>query len=346
MAANAQNTEQPPLQSLSLPFKTRIAVKFLSFITDYVRRDNGTVNRRLFNLLDRHIPAKPNPINGVSTHDITVDADKNLWFRLFIPHRPPPTPQSKLPVIVFFHGGGFVFLSAASGVYDAACRRFAGELNAVVCSVEYRLAPEHKLPTPYDDGADILTFLDKNRRKISCWPGNADVSQCFVAGDSAGGNISHHVVAKALSQRFHDLKVIGMINIQPFFGGSDSVISETALEGAPVVSAARTEWMWKAVLQAGEDKDHWAVNVCGPNGVDLTGSDFPETLLFIGGFDPLKDWQRRYYEWLRKCGVVVKLVEYNDAIHGFYLFNELPQARLLFAEVKEFIGKQITKVVN
>ncbi|KNA06755.1 hypothetical protein SOVF_178100 [Spinacia oleracea] len=335
-------------QTLSLPFKTRFQVSVLSFVTDIVRRNNGTINRRIINLLDRRVPPNPTPYNSVSTHNVVFDPSNNLWFRLFVPHHTDAV--ASLPVIVFFHGGGFSLLSAASNVYDAVCRRFARKLNAVVCSVEYRLSPEHKLPCQYDDGFAVLKFLDnpQNLRDIPHWPENADVSTVFIAGDSAGGNLAHHLTvnyAKS-SSSFNLLKVAGLINIQPYFGGKERVDSEVELEGMPVVSMERTEWLWKAFLPEGQDCDHWAVNVSGPNAVDISGLKLPPILLFVGGFDPLKDWQKRYYEWLRRNGKDVKLVEYSTAIHAFYVFPELPQANLLFAEIKEFIIKKQNSTVR
>ncbi|XP_048498317.2 probable carboxylesterase 18 [Beta vulgaris subsp. vulgaris] len=337
-----------PSQSISLPFKTRVQVSILNFVTDAVRRTNGTINRRLMNILDRRIPPNPTPLNSVSSHDVVFDQPKNLYFRLFIPHKNDVVSTSSLPVIVFFHGGGFAFLSAASHAYDAVCRRFSRKLNAVVCSVEYRLSPEHKLPSQYDDGFSVLKFLDdaKNRRNIPQWPENADVSTLFLAGDSAGGNLAHHLAVKFAqsSSTFSLLNVVGLINIQPFFGGKERVESEVELEGAPIVSMDRTEWLWKALLPDGLDFDCWAVNVSGPNAVDISGLNLPPTVLFVGGFDPLKDWQKRYCEWLRKNEKDVKLVEYETAIHAFYVFPELPQTNLLFNEIKEFINNQISKV--
>ncbi|CAO2827404.1 unnamed protein product [Amaranthus hypochondriacus] len=337
-------TQTPQSDSLSLPFKTRIQLTFLNFVTDAVRRNNGTINRRVMNFLDRRSPPNPIPHNSVSSHDVVVDPSKDLWFRLFIPHNQSDTVSS-LPIIVFFHGGGFAFLSASSYAYDAVCRRFTRKLNAVVCSVEYRLSPEYKFPCQYDDGFSVLKFLD-NPKQIPNFPQNADVSSVFLAGDSAGGNLAHHLAVKfaTSSATFSKLNVIGLINIQPFFGGNERVDSEIELEGAPIVSMARTQWLWKAFLPDGVDLDHWAVNVSGRNAVDISRVEFPPTVLFVGGFDPLKDWQKRYYEWLRRNRKDVKLVEYSTAIHAFYVFPELPETSKLFDEIMEFIGKQISKV--
>lgn len=339
MAANSE-----PLQSLSLPFKTRIQIALLNLATDAVRRNDFTVNRRVMNLLDRRVPADPKPYRGVATHDVTVDLDRHLWFRLFVPSA--AATSTTTPVIIFFHGGGFAFLSAASQPYDAVCRRFARRLNAVVCSVKYRLAPEHKFPAQYDDGFDVLTFLNDRRREIPDWPESADVTKCFVVGDSAGGNIAHHIAVRACRSTFSDLKVIGLINIQPFFGGKERAKSEIELEGAPIVSLGRTEWMWQAFLPNGLDMDHWAVNVCGPNAEDISGLDFPATVVLVGGFDPLQDWQRRYYEWLKRAGKAAELVEYPTAIHAFYVFPELPETTHFFADVKEFVQRRCSKAGN
>ncbi|XP_021734692.1 probable carboxylesterase 18 [Chenopodium quinoa] len=343
--ATTTNTTPSPIKSLSLPFKTRVKVTAINFATDIVRRTDGTINRILMNLLDRRVGPNPTPYNSVSTHDVVFDPSNNLWFRLFVPHK---SDVVSFPIIVFFHGGGFAFLSAASNAYDAVCRRFARKLNAVVCSVEYRPSPEHKFPSQYEDTFAVLKFLDNpdNRKNLPFWPEKADLSTVFFAGDSAGGNLAHHLAvnyAKS-SSTFTLLKVIGLVNIQPFFGGKERVNSEIELEGAPVVSMDRTQWLWKAFLPDGLDCDHWAVNVSGPNAIDISRVEYPPTLLFVGGFDPLKDWQKRYYEWLRRNGKDVKLVEYSSAIHAFYVFPELPEAELLFAEVKEFFNNQISKV--
>ncbi|KNA04522.1 hypothetical protein SOVF_198920, partial [Spinacia oleracea] len=253
----------PTPQSLSLPFKTRVQVTLLSFVIDGVRRNNGTINRAVVKLFDRHVPPNPIPHKSVSSHDVVFDPSNNLWFRLYVPHH--SAAVASLPVIVFFHGGGFSLLSAASNIYDAVCRRFSRELNVVVCSVEYGLCPEHKFPSQYNDGYAILKFLEEpqNRLGIPHWPKNADISTVFLAGDSAGGNLVHYLAvnyAKS-SSSFSHLKIAGIINIQPFFGGKEPANSEIELDGMPLITRERSEWMWKAYLPEGEDWDHWAVNV-------------------------------------------------------------------------------------
>ncbi|XP_059296889.1 probable carboxylesterase 18 [Lycium ferocissimum] len=336
--------------SPGLPWKTRVALYVVSAVTDYSRRPNGTVNRRLLSICRLRTSSNPNPINNVKSFDITVDSSRDLWFRLFIPTTDESRNLISLPIIVFFHGGGFVYLSADTTAYDAVCRRFARKLPAVVVSVNYRLAPEHRYPAQYGDGFDVLKFLD-NEKNRGILPENVDLSCCFVAGDSAGGNIAHHVAKRAseLTSDFNSLKVIGLVAIQPFFGGEERTEAEIRLAKIdPLVSLSRTDWMWKAFLPPGEgiDRDHEVINVSGPRAIDISKLDFPATMVVVSGFDSLQDWQRRYYEWLKKSGKEVYLSEYPTMVHAFYIFPELPESTQLILEIKDFIYKQCSKVVK
>lgn len=136
-----------------------------------------------------------------------------------------------------------------------------------------------------------------------------------------------------------------MVSIQPFFGGEERTEAEVRLEGSPLVSMVRTDWLWKAFLPDGSDRDHGAANVSGPNSEDLSGLDnYPDTLVFVGGFDPLQDWQKRYYEWLRKQGKEAQLIEYPHMIHAFYVFPDLPESSQLISQVKDFIIKRVSNL--
>lgn len=113
--------------------------------------------------------------------------------------------------------------------------------------------------------------------------------------------------------------------------------------GVPLISVERTDWMWKAMLPDGSNRDHESVNVSGPNALDVAGMDYPDTIVFVGGFDPLLDWQKRYCEWLRKSGKEAELIEYPNMIHAFYVFPELPEASQLISQVTDFINKRVSK---
>lgn len=323
-----------------LPLKVRISVFFLSFLMNISRRRNGTLNRSLFDFFDLKAPPTPNPVDGVKSSDVTVDPSRNLWFRLFTPTI-SASSTSFLPVVVYFHGGAFSFLSASSSPYDGICRQLSRSIPSVVVSVNYRLCPEHRCPSQYDDGFDVLKFLDLNGDVL---PEIADVSRCFLAGDSAGANLAHHVAVRVGQEEPGRVKVIGLVSIQPFFGGVDRTESETRLDGAPITSVSNTDWFWDIFLPKGSDRDHEAVNVTGPNCLNISGMNFPDTIIFVGGLDPLLDRQRKYYEWLKISGKKVELVEYPNTIHAFYFFPELPQSSQQISRVRGFVNQRLSKM--
>lgn len=340
-----------------LPWVTRMTISFLSFVTDTSRRSNGTVNRRFLRFFDLRSPPTPDPkptatgSRSVSTSDVTVDPSRDLWFRLFIPASASSAAPKSLPVLVFFHGGGFVFLSPDCFAYDAVCRKMARKIPAVVVSVNYRLSPEHRCPSQYDDGFDVLKFLDVNHDGVL--PKAADLSRCFLAGDSAGANLAHHVAVRVAlarkggsssSSNLGAVRVEGLIAIQPFFGGEERTEAEMRLPRGPVVTVERTDWMWKACLPEGASRDHPFCNVSGTEAEDISGlGEFPDrTVVVVGGLDPLQDWQRKYYEWLRRSGKDARLLEYPRMIHAFYIFPELPDSTHLLTQLRDFIYNPTT----
>ncbi|KAK7364219.1 hypothetical protein VNO80_12719 [Phaseolus coccineus] len=330
-----------------IPWKARISLTFLSTISDTARRSNGTINRRLLNLLDLKSQANATPVNGVTSKDITIDAENKLWFRLFTPS--VSFAAGSLPVIIFFHGGCFTFFSPDSLGYDAFCRRLCRHVPAVVVSVNYPLTPEHQFPSQYDNGEHILYFLDENPMVL---PENADVSKCFLAGDSAGANLAHNVAIRVGKMGLQEnrvgnlglrrIRVVGFVSIQPLFGGEERTEAEVKFEGVSLVSMERADWMWKVFLPDGSDRDHQASNVSGPNSEDLSGLDYPDTLVFVGGFDPLQDWQRRYHDWLKNWGKKVHMIEYPNMFHAFYIFQDLPESSHLITQIKDFINTKLS----
>nr|GEV68976.1 probable carboxylesterase 18 [Tanacetum cinerariifolium] len=167
------------------------------------RRD-GTPNRHLLKPLQRRVPPISEPNNGVKTYDVDMDPTSKLWFRVFVPTEEGAVED--LPIVVFFHGGGFVYLSANANIYDVLCRRFARSVPAIVVSLDYRLAPEHQYPVQHNDCFDMLKYLDDDENRSKWLPDNANISRCFLVGDSAGGNIAHHVAQRACEFKFNRLK--------------------------------------------------------------------------------------------------------------------------------------------
>ncbi|KAJ6832443.1 putative carboxylesterase 18 [Iris pallida] len=326
----------------TFPLKIRLFYFLLNAAFRAVARRDGTlaVNRKLFSFLDLSAPPSPTPdADGVSTSDHVVDPARNLFVRHFLPSAPPP-PAARLPVIVYFHGGGFVSGSAVDRPMDGFCRLLAGRTPAHVVSVEYRLAPEHRFPAPYDDGEDVLRWLDGGGGPV---PADC-LSAVFLAGDSAGGNIAHHVARRAARPggTLGRLRVVGVVAIQPFLGGEEETESERRV---PFVSWKYIRMAWRAFLPEGASLDHEAASVFGPGGSMLsTGgpedwAGFPETMVVIGEWDPFQDRQRWYCDGLRRVGVRVHQVEYAHAVHAFFMFDK-SQREQLVKEVGEFVRRR------
>ncbi|XP_076956412.1 putative carboxylesterase 18 [Bidens hawaiensis] len=338
-----ESATQSP-KSLSLPLSTRIVLSEIDPAIDLLLRKDSTVPRRLLKLVDFRTPPLSIPVHGVKTHDVVVDPTRNLWFRVFVPTQ---YAAEDLPVMVYFHGGGYIILSPDVPVYDYVCRKFARELHAVVVSVDYRLAPENRHPAQHDDGFDVLKFLDNEKNRSKWLPKNANISRCFIAGDSAGGHLAHHVTLRASQSKFQQLQVIGLVAIQPFFGGEERTDSEIRLDGSvPIVTMKRTDWFWNAFMPSVEpyNRDHPIINVSGPNAVDISKMDFPPTMVVAAGFDPLRDRHIRYYQWLKSNGKGAYFIDFPNMFHVFFLFSELPESDQLISDVKGFVHKVLNKV--
>ncbi|KAK6148211.1 hypothetical protein DH2020_019123 [Rehmannia glutinosa] len=338
--ADNKNTKSQPA---GLPFITRLKLLIVASSRNLYIRPDGTINRRIFSLIDIKASAPATKlINGtaISTSDVPVDPTRDLWFRLFTPsttNTNNSNSNKSLPLIVYFHGGGFMSYGADSKSFDDLCSNLAAKVPAVIASINYRLAPEHKYPSQYDDAFDALKFIDTQNYAVL--PACTDFNKCFIAGDSAGGNIAHHVTVRALQNacEFDKIKITCIIALQPFFGGEELTESEIRLTKAPMIDVKRTDLMWRNFLPEGANRNHPAAHVLG---TELKNLDFPETFVIVGGNDPLQDWQRRYVEGLKNCGKQVEYIEYPNAFHGFYGFPELPENALLFEDVASFIRKQ------
>ncbi|MFA5120065.1 alpha/beta hydrolase [Zavarzinia sp.] len=220
--------------------------------------------------------------------------------RLYVPENLPAGPA---PLLVFFHGGGFVIGDREA--YDLPCRRLADEARCLVLSVEYRLAPEHIFPAAIDDCIAVW-------RHVTAMPGDygADPARIGVGGDSAGGHLSAVVSQQA--------KVLGLplprhqLLIYPVTDMTRDWPSHKTYGEGFLLTAELMTWFMAKFLPAGTDMADPRVS---PGAVaDLSG--LPPATLVIAGFDPLQDEGRAYGEKLGAAGVPVKLIACDTLIHG------------------------------
>lgn len=328
-----------------VPLNTWVLISNFKLAYNILRRADGTFNRELAEFLERKVPANVIPVDGVLSFD-HVDRSTGLLNRVYLPAPDGETPwgfeelekplstTEVVPVIIFFHGGSFTHSSANSAIYDTFCRRLVSICGAAVVSVNYRRSPEHRYPCAYDDGWAALKWV-KSRTWLQS--GKDSKVHAYLAGDSSGGNIAHHVAMMAAEA---EVEVLGNILLHPMFGGQMRTESEKKLDGKYFVTVQDRDWYWRAYLPEGEDRDHPACNPFGPRGKSIKGFNFPKSLVVVAGLDLMQDWQLAYVEGLRNSDQEVKLLYLKQATIGFYFLPNNDHFYTLMEEMKNFLHPQ------
>ncbi|XP_057952732.1 carboxylesterase 1-like [Malania oleifera] len=273
--------------------------------------------------------------------DVQLNPHLGTWLRLYLPRQPLVTFSSsgKLPVVFYYHGSGFIISSAASALTHDFCSEMAVHLPAAVVSIEYRLAPEHRLPAAYEDAVEALRWLKRFDDEWVCE--FADVSNCFLMGSSAGANMAYHAGLRAASTNgdLEPVKIRGLILHHPFFGGSKRTGSEMRLVNDPILPLSVTDLMWELSLPIGVDRDH---EYCNPTAGKGRGQlDEIKRLgwrVLVTGCDgdPLVDRQKEAAEMMEGEGVEVVAHFVEGDHHGIELMVP-DKAKALFGILKNFI---------
>ncbi|KAF3433075.1 hypothetical protein FNV43_RR24177 [Rhamnella rubrinervis] len=291
-------------------------------------------------------PPEPDPSTTTSmvlSKDIPVNSTNQTFVRLFLPRHvldsdSPNTTNIKLPLIFYFHGGAFIHCSAASTFFHIFCSNMALQLQAIIVSVEYRLAPEHRLPLAYDDAVEALHWIKTTKEG---WVGEfADFSNCFLMGTSAGANIAYHAALRACeaAEDLGPLKIRGLLLHHPFIGGVERTGSELRMENDPMLPLYVCDEAWSFSLPVGADRDH---EFCNP--MVGGGSDYFDRIRVMGlrAFvsacygDPLIDRQMELVKMLEEKGVET-VTYYCEGSHGLEI-TDPSKAQDLFRVLKCFI---------
>lgn len=211
-----------------------------------------------------------------------------------------PAGSGQFPVIVFFHGGGWV-VGSLDG-YDNVCTRLANRVHAVVVSVDYRLAPEHPFPAAVEDATAALQWVADHAGEF-----NGDVERIGVAGDSAGGNLA---AVSALWARDHGPQVSQQLLFYPatdFLRETDS-FKENA-EGYFLTEDLIT-WFGE---QYKADGDDWRASPARATSLE----NLPPAYVVTAEFDPLRDEAEQYAKALTDAGGKAEVHRYDGVPHGF-----------------------------
>lgn len=262
------------------------------------------------------------PAPGVSASDISVEgASGKLPARVY----KPEGVSGKLPVVVYFHGGGWVI--ADLDTYDAGPRAIAKLANAIVISVHYRQAPEHKFPAAHDDAIAAYKWVLANADAQG-----GDPKRIAVMGESAGGNLAINVAIAARDQKlqapFHEAL------IYPVAGVDMETASYKENEKAKPLNKAMMSWFVEQISKSRDDKNSPMIDIVGK--ADVKG--LPSTTIVTAQIDPLRTDGERLAAKLKDAGVQVEAKNFEGATHEFFGMDAVVKDA---GEAQAFVAQQL-----
>jgi acetyl esterase len=234
-----------------------------------------------------------------------------------------PAGRAPFPVLVYFHGGGWVIGNLET--HDALCRHLANAASAVVVSVDYRLAPEHPFPSSGEDAYAATRWVAANAAAIG------GAGRIAVGGDSAGGNLAA-VVALMARDRGGPPLVFQLLVYPVTDAPSANTASYRENAEGYFLTAKTMHWFWNHYC--GKNPDLSDPYLCPLRARDL--KSLPPALVVTAEFDPLRDEGEAYAARLREAGVPATAKRYPGMIHGFFGMGALlTQARVATKEATE-----------
>lgn len=254
----------------------------------------------------RQFPAKP-PRQTPSYREVFIaPVDEERPLRCLIVD-PIPDAQNR-PVLVYYHGGGFIFGSPEITLPTA--QKLAEDVGCLIVLLEYRLAPEHPYPAALEDGLRVLSWLDANADRL-----RLDTSRIAIGGDSAGGG--HAVV---LTEAAYERSPINPSNLFLVYPMLDNETGADGTGGTRIWTAKNNRFGWASYMGSAA-----AVDVTVPATIK-TLQNFPPTFLATGTLDLFFDENIRFVEDLQSKGVSVEHHVFEGAYHAFDVM--VPEAKI------------------
>lgn len=261
---------------------------------------------------------------GVSARDLSISArDGNALeaclYRPDVVHSESHGPAQNLPVLLYFHGGGFTIGSIAS--HDILCRQLCHLAGCAVVSVNYRLAPEYKFPTASNDAWDALQWLASHAKSLQL-----DPLRMAVGGDSAGGTLA---AVCAVLARDAGLHLCLQLLIYPGCAAHQDTASHKTFANGYVLAEAQISWFFGQYVRTPADRDDW--RFAPLNAPDVDG--VAPAWIGLAECDPLVDEGVMYADKLRAAGVIVDLDIYRGVTHEFIKMGRaIPEAKQAHAD--------------
>ncbi|MFN3648168.1 MAG: alpha/beta hydrolase [Armatimonadota bacterium] len=246
----------------------------------------------------------------------------------------PRGAAEPLPVIVYYHGGGWAI--ANLGTYEPSARALAEKTGAMVVSVAYRQAPEHRFPTAHEDSFAAYQWITENADELG-----ADPNRIAVAGESAGGNLA---VAVALRAREQGVRPpIHILAVYPIADGDTESASYDEYAEARPLNRPMMQWFFDQYLEETDDAQNPWISL-----VDADLNRLPTTTILNAEIDPLRSDGEELAQRMRSAGVSVQQRTYPGVTHEFFgmsaVLDQADQAQDLAAQrLRQSFGTQTTR---
>ena len=242
--------------------------------------------------------AAPEAVGMVANRTISTSAG-SLPVRVYT-----PAGKGPFPVIVYYHGGGFVI--ATMDTYDGSARALANAAGAVLVSVEYRKAPEHKFPAAHDDALAAYQWVLANAATI-----HGDPARVALAGESAGGNLA---VATAIAARDKGIQLpTSILAVYPVAGNDTNTVSYRENANAKPLNRPMMVWFFDKYMRTPADAQDTRLNLVGAS---LKG--LPPVTIINAEIDPLRTDGELLASRLRDAGVTVDRKQFDGVAHEFF----------------------------
>lgn len=225
-----------------------------------------------------------------------------------VPYRlydPREDPEGTDPIVLYFHGGGFVVGSLDT--HDGPCRKLAAETGYPVCSIDYRLAPEHHFPAAVEDCYAAIEWLAGTATSF-----DADPQRLVVAGDSAGGNLAASTSLLARDRDGPD--IARQVLIYPVTGDARETESYRKNAEGYFLTAETMDWFVDCYFETEIDQGN--IYAAPRRAYDLSG--LPPATIVTAGYDPLRDDGAAYARRLADADVPIEYRNFDGLIHGFW----------------------------
>ena len=270
----------------------------------------------------------------VSKQDIAYSgASGDLPARVYTPEGATGGERG-LPVIVYFHGGGWVI--ADLDTYESSAMALAKKTNAIVVSAEYRHAPEAKFPSQHEDAIAAYSWVLKNAQSIG-----GDPSRVAVAGESAGGNLAFHVAAAARDGNFQ--KPAHMLLVYPVAGTDMNTPSYQKNANAKPLDKAMMGWFLNNTISGEQDRQNPMLDIVGK----ANFKNLPDATVITAEIDPLMSEGKALADKLKAAGSQVTYQNFDGVTHEFFgmdaVVADAAKAQDLAArDLKEAFGARST----